>query len=267
MAKNYLVTGANGAIGRHIAAGLARSSPDAHVCFVCRDEAKGRAALEEVAAATGNAHCALELCDLADGASIAALAQRWGERPLHALVNNAAAPAPTTKTLTAEGIEVQLAVNVLGYARMIAAFGDALVRAAPGSRVVNVASYWAGDLDLDDLQWNRRKYNNDKAYRQTKACDRMLAAHFAQQAPFADHGVAVYSCHPGDVNSQLSNSLGYGGHESGPQGAATPVWLALGGAGVASSGGYFRGQKPQACQFSADARAVAKLWAKVAPFV
>ena len=267
MTKNYLVTGANGAIGRHIAAGLARSSQDAHVCFVCRDASKGRAAVEEVAAATGNAHCTLELCDLADAASIAALAQRWGERPLHCLVNNAAAPAPRTKTLTAEGIEVQLAVNVLGYARMTVAFSDALVRCAPGSRVVNVASYWAGDLDLDDLSWEKRKYNNDKAYRQTKACDRMLAAHFARQGPFAEHGVAVYSAHPGDVNSQLSNSLGYGGHESGPQGAATPVWLALGGASPAGNGGYFRDQKLQACEFSADARAVAKLWAQVSPFV
>jgi len=29
----------------------------------------------------------------------------------------------------------------------------------------NVASYWAGGLDLNDLEFTRRSYDNDQAYR------------------------------------------------------------------------------------------------------
>jgi len=43
---------------------------------------------------------------------------------------------------------------------------------------------------------------------------------------FATEGITVNSCHPGDVNSKLSNELGFGGHESPVEGASTPVWLA-----------------------------------------
>jgi len=43
----------------------------------------------------------------------------------------------------------------------------------------------------------------------------------------APDGIKVNACHPGEVSSKLSNDLGFGGHESPSQGAATPVWLAV----------------------------------------
>jgi hypothetical protein len=38
--------------------------------------------------------------------------------------------------------------------------------------------------------------------------------------------VIVNACHPGDVNSKLSNDLGFGRQTSPDEGAGTPVWLA-----------------------------------------
>ena len=61
-------------------------------------------------------------------------------------------------------------------------------RSAP-ARVVNVASYWAGGLDLEDLEFKRRRYDNDAAYRQSKQADRMLTVAFAERLRgIADHG-------------------------------------------------------------------------------
>ena len=63
------------------------------------------------------------------------------------------------------------------------------------------------DLTSNDLEFKRRNYDNDKAYRQSKQADRMLSAAFAEKLkPFQ---ITVNACHPGDVNSVLSNNLGF----------------------------------------------------------
>jgi NAD(P)-dependent dehydrogenase (short-subunit alcohol dehydrogenase family) len=140
---------------------------------------------------------------------------------------------------------------------MIRAFTPYLF-AAEGSQVVNVASYWAGGLDLDDLEFRRRRYNNDAAYRQSKQADRMLSAAFAER--LSDQGICVNACHPGDVNSTLSNNLGFGGHQSPGEGADTPVWLAIGSAGTETRGCYFESRRAVPCRFSKDRNMVERLF-------
>jgi NAD(P)-dependent dehydrogenase (short-subunit alcohol dehydrogenase family) len=174
------------------------------------------------------------LGDLSRWASIQTLVGCW-HGPLHVLVNNAAT-TPRTRQETPEGIELQLATNVLGYFWMTLAFSETLIASAP-ARVVDVASYWAGGLDLSDLEFKRRPYTNGAAYRQSKQANRMLAvAHSRRLETF---GVAVNACHPGDANSRLSNDLGFGGHEPPDQAARTPIWLATGDIGGEVSGAYF----------------------------
>ena len=116
--------------------------------------------------------------------------------------------------------------------------------------MLNVASYWAGDLDLNDLEFNRRRYDNGRAYRQSKQADRMLAVAFARC--FEPLGITVNACHPGDVNSRLSNDLGFGGHESPDQGADTPVWLATDPIGERVSGAYFEHRQAKPDRFAQD---------------
>ena len=210
-----IVTGANGVIGKAIAAGVAKAG--FAVVMVCRDEKRAEGALKEVRRGSGNSDVRTELADLSRRESVFALAARWQGR-LDVLVNNAAI-APRRRSETPEGIELQFATNVLGYLWMMRAFEAALRRSAP-ARVVNVASYWAGDLDLSDLQFQRRSYDNDEAYRQSKQANRMLTVAFAQR--WRDAGITVNSCHPGDANSTLSNALGFGGSETPAQAAATP---------------------------------------------
>lgn len=255
--KTAIVTGANGAIGSAIAEGIA-ATPGYRVVLVCRDEDKARRTSAAVQRASGSRDVHYEIADLSRPQQVAALGSRWAE-PLDVLVNNAAV-APRHKQTTPEGLELQLATNVMSYVWMMEAFRDALRRAAP-SRIVNVASYWAGDLDLSDLQFQRRRYDNDQAYRQSKQANRMLTVAYAKR--FADDGITVNACHPGDVRSQLSRDLGFGGHESPEQGARTPVWLATQLVGGEVTGRYFADMQEAECRFGRNASAVEALYEAV----
>ncbi len=250
-----IVTGATGAIGLAIARGIA-AQPGYTVVLVCRDQAKAQNAVREITQSTGNPQVRYELVDLSRQASIRSLVERW-RGPLHVLVNNAAA-TPRGRQETPEGIELQFATNVLGYFWMTQAFSPALQASAP-ARVVNVASYWAGGLDLDDLEFERRGYSNGQAYRQSKQANRMLTVAFAKR--LEPYGVTVNACHPGDVNSRLSNDLGFGGHETPDQGAHTPVWLATSASGGSLTGKYFEHLREVRCPFGERREAVEALYA------
>lgn len=249
-----LVSGATGAIGKAIACGIA-NQPRYEVVLACRDEAKARQAVGQITEATGNAQVRYELVDVSRLSSIRALATRW-RGPLNVLVNSAAV-TPRVRQETAEGIELQFATNVLGYFWMTQAFSEHLKRSAP-SRVVNVVSYWAGDLDINDLEFKRRRYSNGEAYRQSKQADRMLTVAFAEN--LKEHGVSVNACHPGDVNSRLSNNLGFGGQDTPEDGARTPVWLATSEVGKRETGKYFEHARRVRCGFGEDKEAVKALY-------
>lgn len=258
--KIYLVTGATGAIGKAIARQLA-AKPNTEVVLVCRNPSKAEQAVAEITSATGNSKVRFELADLSRLNEIQKLAERW-TGPLHALINNAAC-TPRTRQETPEGIEMQFATNVLGYFRLIEAFTDILKASAP-ARIVNVASYWAGGLNLNDLEFTRRRYDSDSAYRQSKQANRMLTLVFSEK--LQPYGISVNACHPGDVNSKLSNDLGFGGHETPDQGAETPVWLATHPIGLETTGRYYEHKHEVACSYNRDKQAANVLYLACASY-
>jgi NAD(P)-dependent dehydrogenase (short-subunit alcohol dehydrogenase family) len=243
--KMVIVTGATGAIGSAIARQMA--AKDYAVVIVARSETKAQRVVSEIMAATGNQTVSYELADLSRHVEIEALAERW-KGPLDVLVNNAAV-TPRNRQETPEGIELQFATNVLGYFWMTQAFKEILKTSAP-ARIVDVASYWAGGLDLNDLEFKRRGYSNGAAYRQSKQANRMLVAAWAER--LQPDEIMINACHPGDVNSQLSNNLGFGGSQSPDQGAATPVWLATDPVGGEATGKYFEDRRESRCRFGED---------------
>lgn len=250
------VTGATGAIGRAIARQLA-SFKGYKIVLIARNQQKAELVADDIISATGNENVSYEIVNLSQKSSILALVERW-EGPLHVLINNAGV-TPRRREETPQGIEMQFATNVMGYFWMMQYLSEILAGSAP-SRIVNVASYWAGDMDIDDLEFSRRRYNNNTAYRQSKQANRMLTVAFAKL--LKAKGITANACHPGDVNSTLSNNLGFGGHESPDQGAATPVWLATSNEVDDITGKYFSDKREDYCHFGADLSSVNELYEK-----
>jgi retinol dehydrogenase-12 len=238
-----MVTGATGVIGGAIARGLVERGWE--VVLACRDRERADASARSL----GPRAC-VEVVDVSRPDSVRALGDRF-DGPLDVLVNNAAV-TPRKRSETPDGIELQWATNVLGYVWMLDALLPAL-RRGDAPRVVNVASYWAGGLDLDDLQFERRRYDNDAAYRQSKQANRMLTVALAEELP----GIAVNACHPGDVPSTLARNLGFGGGDTAEEAAATPILVAT--MSERTTGRWFEHARESTCRFASDRAAIAAL--------
>lgn len=252
--KSVLITGATGAIGKSIAR-LMADQKNHTVTILARNEEKAKWILDEIKRKTGNENVHYIICNLSRKKEIMEAANNW-EGPLHILINDAGV-TPRKREETPEGIEMQWATNVLGYFWMMKYFTPILEKSQP-SRIVNVASYWAGDMDTNDLEFKHRRYNNDTAYRQSKQANRMLTVAFANR--LKTMGISVNACHPGDVRSTLASNLGYGGHESPDQGAATPVWLATSAEMEGITGKYFEHLHESRCRFGEDPEKVEMLY-------
>ena len=252
--KVAIITGATGAIGKAIARNIAKDH-NYHMHLVARNEEKAQVAKDEIIRTTNNPKVDYHIIDLSDRNDIYQLAGSWNQQ-LHVLVNNAAT-APRSRQETRAGIELQFATNVLGYFWMIKAFEEKLILSAP-SRVINVASYWAGGLEINDMEFRNRHYNNDSAYRQSKQANRMLTVAFAER--LGKHNVRVVTCHPGDVNSKLSNDLGFGGHETPDEGAKTPTWLSTQPFNQLKTGRYYEHMRIADCHFSHDKNSIYQLY-------
>jgi NAD(P)-dependent dehydrogenase (short-subunit alcohol dehydrogenase family) len=151
--KTVLITGANQGIGKAAAVELARRG--AKVVLVSRNEAKGRAALEEVRAeAKGEAPLLLvaDLASLADVRRLAADFLKSHDR-LDVLLNNAGVYVPTRRT-TVDGFEETFAVNHLAPFVLTSELRGVL-EATPGARVVNVASeaHRRAKMHWEDLEY------------------------------------------------------------------------------------------------------------------
>ena len=254
MEKTVLITGATGVIGEATARLIAKNH-DYRIVLIARNESKAEQVVQQMTKTTGNPNISYLIADLSRKHEIQSMADNWHD-PVHILINIAGA-TPRKRQETPEGIEMQWATNVLGYFWMIRYFQPFLKQAAP-SRIINIASYWAGNLDLSDPEFKLRHYDNDTAYRQSKQAGRMLTVAFAERLKKDD--ITVNVCHPGDVHSNLSHDLGFGGHETPEQGAATPVWLATSPETEGVTGKYFEHLHETRCQFSSNPDAIEQLY-------
>lgn len=249
-----VVTGANCGIGKEIARGLARLG--ARVVLACRSAARGEAALAEIAAETGSTVLELEVVDLSSQGSVRAFVARLQARfaRIDVLVNNASV-WPEAREVSTDGIERTWATNVLAYYLLMTLLSDRLVASGDG-RIVNVASDFAGGLDLDDPELESRPWNGTTAYRQSKQAERMLSWGVAERL----QGVTVNACHPGSVDTQLfryqSGLLGLAmtgwakvRGKTPEQGADTPLWLATSPEVGGLTGRYWVGRREVACKF------------------
>lgn len=202
--KVCLVTGANSGIGKETALALAKMQ--ARVVMVCRDRARGEAALQEVKQQSGNDALELRLCDLSSQKSTRQFADEFTATHdrLDVLVNNAGVYL-RKRTLTTDGIEATFAINHLAYFLLTNVLLDLLKRSAP-SRILNVASdaHAYGQIDFENLQ-GEKKYGGARAYANSKLENIVFTYELARR--LEGTGVTANCLHPGAVATGLFRSL------------------------------------------------------------
>lgn len=202
--RTALVTGANSGLGKAVTRSLARDGW--RVGMLVRDRHRGEAALQEIAAETGNRDVHLVLADLGAQEEVrraaAAIVERFDR--LHLLVNNAGTAYATRRT-SPEGIERAFAVNHLGPFLLTNLLLDRLTASAP-ARIVNVGTRIDTAIDFDDLNWTRRRYRMMQAYGQSKLGNLHFTLELARR--LAGTGVTVNCVFPGVFRSNLGGTDG-----------------------------------------------------------
>jgi NAD(P)-dependent dehydrogenase (short-subunit alcohol dehydrogenase family) len=203
----------------------------------------------------------LAVVDVASRKSIRAFARELaGRHPrLDVLVNNAGIWSERRR-LSPDSIELTWATNVLGYF-LVTELLRPLLEGAGRARVVNVASQLAGELDLTDVQFERRPWSGRSAYAQSKQADRMLTWALARR--LSGTGVTANAMHPGFVATEIFGKGGglvslaaslYSkvGARRPEEGADTVVWLAASPDAEGRRGLFWKDRQERRCRFRGE---------------
>ncbi|HEY4098848.1 MAG TPA: oxidoreductase [Baekduia sp.] len=194
--RTVVVTGASSGLGTVTARELARAG--AHVVLAVRDTAKG-----ERVAATIDGDREVRRLDLADLASVRAFVDGW-TGDLDLLINNAGIMA-VPKSKTADGFESQIGTNHLGHF----ALTNLLLPHVTG-RVVTLSSgaHRIGKMHLDDLNWERRRYDRWRVYGQSKLANLLFTLELQRRLDAAGSPIRAIAAHPGYASTDLQTHSG-----------------------------------------------------------
>lgn len=205
-----VVTGANSGIGFETARMLALKG--ARVVLACRHPDRGAAALGQIQAETSPARATLALLDLSDLDSVTTFAAAFAARyeRLDLLVDNAGVMVPPLGR-TRQGFELQLGINHLGHFALTGRLLPLLAR-TPGARIVVVSSVaqHVGRIDLDDLNWQRRRYRAAAAYAQSKLANMMFALELQRRLTASGSSLRATAAHPGWTATELQRTAAIG---------------------------------------------------------
>lgn len=204
--RTAVITGATSGLGRSSAIAFARAG--ATVVLATRDADKTIDVIEELRSGIPDAdlhHVPLDLADLSSVAAAAAMLHDRFER-IDVLVNNAGV-MNTPRRRTVDGFELQFGVNHLGHFAFTGAVIDLLADAID-PRVVTVSSGLArvGSIDLDDPNFDRRRYVAWLAYGQSKLANQVFAVELHRRLRAARSPIASMAAHPGFAATNLQTA-------------------------------------------------------------
>jgi NAD(P)-dependent dehydrogenase (short-subunit alcohol dehydrogenase family) len=266
--KMVLITGATGGIGQ--AAALALANLGARVVIVGRDPHRTAAAAADIQQESANPGVEALIGDLSLRADVQKVAREYRQRydRLDVLINNAGAMF-MRRQLSADGIEMTLALNHLAYFSLTYQLLDLLKASAP-ARIVNVgsSSHRIARLDFDELI-PEKGYHGLLAYARTKLMNVVFTYELARR--LESSGVTANCLHPGLVGTRLgqnNNGLyrpAFALYQrvalSPTKGAETLVYLASSPEVEGVSGRYFvRKSAARSSPDSYDPQAGRRLW-------
>ncbi|MEV0915927.1 SDR family NAD(P)-dependent oxidoreductase [Streptomyces sp. NPDC049967] len=201
-----IVTGASSGIGIETARAL--TAAGAEVTLAVRNTAAGDAVAGSIESSTGGIRPRVVRLDLADRATVTSFVDAWSG-PLHLLVNNAGVVTGGLER-TREGWELQFATNHLGHLALAIGLHRALALGASdrdGARIVSVSStaHMRSGIDFDDLHFERRDYDPQIAYAQSKTANSLFAVEATRL--WASDGIVANAVNPGGVATGLQRNF------------------------------------------------------------
>ena len=204
--KHIVITGATAGIGRATALRLALQG--AQLTLLCRNLDKGLAVSEVIESAGGlKPHLVqMDMASLQSVRTAAASVLDLG-LPIDVLLNNAGL-INSHRRETLDGFEETLAVNHFAPFLLTGLLLPAILKAAPGARIVNVASgahSFVKGMGFDDIQL-QQSYKMFEAYGRSKLANILFTRTLSQR--LAEKGVTVNCLHPGAVATDIGKQHG-----------------------------------------------------------
>ncbi len=204
--KICVLTGATSGVGYHAAHRLARAG--AQLVLVCRNGQKAAQVQEELQRLYSSRVDVI----LADFAQLAQVRDAAGAilssfARIDILINNAGLHN-TRRLLTEDGIETVFCVNHLASFLFTHLLLERLMNSSPARILqVNSQGHRFGGLDLEDLNWERRRYNGYKGYGASKVAQLLTTWELADR--LKGTGVTVNAMHPGEVRTRIGMNNGF----------------------------------------------------------
>jgi retinol dehydrogenase 13 len=200
-----VLTGATSGVGYYAARRLAQGG--ASLVLVCRTPQKAGRVQNELEGEFGVPVETLQ-ADFSNFADVrkAAAAILEAFPRIDVLINNAGVHQ-TRRILAENGVEVVFYVNHLASFLFTRLLLPRMLESAP-ARVIQVNSegHRFGGLDLDDLNWTRRRYWGLQAYGASKTAQ--LLTVWELSARLQGSGVTVNAMHPGNVRTMIGMNNG-----------------------------------------------------------
>jgi NAD(P)-dependent dehydrogenase (short-subunit alcohol dehydrogenase family) len=266
--KVVLLTGGNSGLGKATALSLAKMGTD--LTIVCRDQARGESALEEIKKASGSASVTLIVADLLLLKEVRRTASefRGSNSRLDVLINNAGSNF-TDYAETEDGLERTMALNYFAPFLLTNLLLDMLEESAP-SRIVNVSSsaHYSGRLDPDNINGGGMGIGGLGAYGKSKLALVLFTYELARR--LQGRGVTANCLHPGAVRTHIwahagafspISMLASQFMMSPEDGAKTQIYLASSAEVDGVTGKFFEKSKPKRSSESSYDEALARrLW-------
>jgi len=198
--KLCIITGATSGVGLAAARRLAQAGAD--LVLVCRNLIKAASTRQELIDLYG-VEVEIVAADFSRLADIRRAAATILERHarIDVLINNAGLHN-THRVLTEEGFEQVFCVNHLASFLLTRLLLERVLASAPARILqVNSQGHRFGGLDLDDLDWSRRRYMGLRGYGASKVAQLLTVWELADR--LQDSGVTINAMHPGAVRSNI----------------------------------------------------------------
>jgi len=206
--KVIIVTGGNSGLGFESVKAFAGKG--ASVVLASRNMQKGEDAKTEILKAHPGGKIEVLELDLMDLASVEAFVKQFEKKydRLDVLMNNAGIMT-TPYFKTKDGFEGQMGTNHLGHFALTAQLMK-MIKATPGSRVVNVSSggHRFGKMDFENLLFEDGKdYSPMKAYGRSKLSNLLFTYELERQFESSGINAISVASHPGGSRTNLDRHV------------------------------------------------------------